>query len=135
MASELERRAVLGVAGAALAATAVGRKALAQETPGQSIKIIGISCSPRKGKSTAAALSACLDAAKKAGANVETELIDLGGLSIPAQVAAGLPLFPGEKDDFPALVSKLTDPKVAGIIIGSPTYFSNMSALCKAFLD
>ncbi|NQT89125.1 flavodoxin family protein, partial [bacterium] len=89
----------------------------------------------RKGKSTATALSACLDAAKKAGANVETELIELGGLSIPAQVAAGQPLFPGEKDDFPALVPKLADPKVAGIIIGSPTYFSNMSALCKAFLD
>jgi multimeric flavodoxin WrbA len=135
MASELERRAMLGMAGAAIAAGAVGRQALAQQALGQGVKIVGIACSPRKGRTTAAAVSLCLDAAKQAGANIETELIDLGGMSIPAQVAAGQPLFPGEKDEFPPLVPKLTDPKVAGLIIGSPTYFSNMSALCKAFLD
>ena len=38
-------------------------------------------------------------------------------------------------DDFPSLVPKLGDPKVAGIIIGSPVYFGNMSSLCKAFLE
>ena len=30
---------------------------------------------------------------------------------------------------------KLAAPGVAGIIIGTPVYFGNMSSLCKAFLD
>jgi multimeric flavodoxin WrbA len=44
-------------------------------------------------------------------------------------------LEPGERDDFPALVPKLSEPAVAGIILGTPVYFGNMSYLCKAFLD
>jgi multimeric flavodoxin WrbA len=63
------------------------------------------------------------------------ELIELGEMSLPAQLAAGLPLKPGEQDDFPALQAKLADPRVVGIVIGSPVYFGCMSALCKAFLD
>ena len=101
----------------------------------KSIKIVGICCSPRKGKTTAASLQVCLDAAKAAASNVETELIELAGMSIPGQLAAGVPLQPGEKDDFPSLVPALTDPNVAGIIIGTPVYFGNMTALCKALLD
>ena len=50
-------------------------------------------------------------------------------------LAAGVPLEPGERDDFPTLIPKLSDPAVAGIIIGSPVYFGNMSSLCKAFLE
>ena len=63
------------------------------------------------------------------------ELIELGGLRIPGEVAAGVPLEPGERDDFPALAPKLSDPAVAGIILGTPVYFGNMSSLCKALLD
>jgi multimeric flavodoxin WrbA len=29
----------------------------------------------------------------------------------------------------------LADPQVAGIVVGTPVYFANMSALCKAFID
>jgi multimeric flavodoxin WrbA len=50
-------------------------------------------------------------------------------------VAAGVALEPGERDDFPALVPKLSEPAVAAIILGTPVYFGNMSSLCKAFLD
>lgn len=135
MASDVERRAFLGVAGAAAAAGVIASAASAQEAAPKGIKIVGIATSPRKGKSTAAAVQACLDAAKAAGPNIETELIELAGMSIPGQLAAGLPLEPGQKDDFPPLVPKLADPRVAGIIVGSPVYFSNMSSLCKAFLD
>ena len=39
------------------------------------------------------------------------------------------------KNRSPALVPKLADPAVAGIIIGSPVYFGNMSSHCKAFLE
>lgn len=97
------------------------------------VKIIGVACSPRKDRTTAAALRVCLEAAKSAGA--EVELIDLAGMKIPGEVAAGVPLAEGERDDFPKIEAKLRDPDVGGIIVGTPVYFSNMSALCKAFLD
>ncbi|MBI5084779.1 MAG: flavodoxin family protein [Acidobacteria bacterium] len=99
------------------------------------MKIIGVSCSPRKDRSTAAALRVCLEAAKGVGTNVEVELIDLGGLKMNGDLAAGVPLAEGERDDFPAIEAKLRDPKVGGIIVATPVYFSNMSSLCKAFLD
>jgi multimeric flavodoxin WrbA len=99
------------------------------------VKIIGVACSPRKDRTTAAALRVCLDAAKGFGSEIETEMIDLAGLKINGEVAAGIPLAAGERDDFPKIETKLREPNVAGIIIATPVYFSNMSSLCKAFLD
>lgn len=134
MSQRIGRRELIGAAGVAAVASVVGGTAAAQETPRRR-KIVGVSCSPRKGKTTAAALAVCLDAAQEQVSGLETELIELADLSIPAQLAAGQPLKVGETDDFPSLVSKLGDPSVVGIIVGSPVYFGNMSALCKAFLD
>ena len=76
-----------------------------------------------------------MEAAKEAGPNVEVELIDLAGLKINGDIAAGIPLAEGQQSDFPKIEAKLREPNVAGIIIGTPVYFSNMSSLCKAFLD
>lgn len=141
MADDLTRRRFFGVAGATAAAgAALGSAAVGAEesagSSGEGIKILGICGSPRKGKSTAAALKVCLDAAKEVDAEkIEVELIELAGMKINGDLAAGVPLEPGERDDFPILVEKLSDPKVAGMIIGTPVYFSNMSARCKAFLD
>ncbi|NQT13253.1 MAG: flavodoxin family protein [Planctomycetes bacterium] len=141
MADDLTRRRFFGVAGATAAAgAALGHAAAgAQEpasSPSEGIKILGICGSPRKGKSTAAALQVCLEAAKEVDAEkIEVELIELAGMKINGDLAAGVPLEPGEQDDFPSLVEKLSDPKVAGVIIGTPVYFSNMTARCKAFLD
>ena len=135
MAEKQKRRTFLGAAGAAIIAGGAADMALAQAPGPKGIKIVGISCSPRKGKTTVAAVNICLVAARQVAPNVETELIDLAGMSIPGSVAAGVPLEPGQKDDFLQLVPKLADPNVAGIIIGSPVYFANMSSLCKAFLD
>ena len=106
-------------------------------TAGQAgaVKIIAISTSPRAGKTTAAALTAVLEAAKAVDPKIEVELIELAGMNIPGSAAAGVPVPAGQTDDFPKLAPKLADPAVAGIIIGSPVYFSNMSSLCKAFLD
>ena len=140
MPSKVSRRRFLGSsgtaallgAGAAIAADPGQVKAAAAPRP---IKVIGICCSPRKGKTTAAALRICLDAVKAADKRIEVELIELAGLKIPGEVAAGVALQPGERDDFPALAPKLSDPAVAGIILGTPVYFGNMSALCKALLD
>ena len=134
MSQKIGRRELIGAAGAVAVATAIGGTAAAQDAAKRR-KIIGISCSQRKGKTTAAALTVCLDAAREQAAGLETELIELADLSIPAQLAAGQPLKDGETDDFPSLIPQLADPGVVGIIVGSPVYFGNMSALCKAFLD
>lgn len=138
MSNELTRRMFIGAAGAAVA-VAAGEVSLAQAqgvvSTDKTLKIIGVCCSPRKGKTTAQAMKVCLQEAAKVSDKIETELIELAGLKIPAQIAAGVPLDEGEKDDFPAMIPKLSDPTVAGIIIGTPVYFGNMSALCKAFLD
>ena len=140
MESDLTRRGFLGVAGTAVAAGVATRSASAnadeRELGPESIKILGICCSFRKGQSTVTAMQMCLDAAKEVDPpNIEIELIDLAGMEISGSPAAGIPLEPGRQDDFPSLVPKLSDPKVAGIIIGTPVYFGNMSSLCKAFLE
>ena len=82
MAEELTRRALLGVAGATMVAGVAGTAALAAEKdapkPAETkeapkpatIKIIGLSTSPRKGKTTAQALAVCLEAAKAVGPEI-----------------------------------------------------------------
>ena len=129
------RRGFVAGSAAAIAAAAGPAGASDAVASNDKVKIVAISCSPRKGKSTATALQVCLDAAREVSPRIETELIELAGLRINGNVAAGVPLEPGERDDFPSLVPRLKDPKVRGIIIGTPVYFGNMSSLCKAFLD
>jgi len=103
---------------------------------GLTIRLLGISCSPRAGKTTAAALRVCLDAAQAAApGRIGTEMIELAGLDIDGDLAAGLPSKPGRRDDFPPLVDRLADPAVGGIIIGTPVYMGGPTALGKAFLD
>jgi multimeric flavodoxin WrbA len=132
MESDMTRRAFLGAAVAAGTATgtlAVG-DAQAETPAAKSVKIVGVSCSPRPGKTTAAAVAVALGAAKAADPAIETELVELAGLNIPVFDPAA----PGSAD-FEKVAARLTDPKVAGIIVGTPVYFSGMSSLCKAFLD
>ena len=113
------------VAGTTSSASAVGqRKAVA--------KIVGVSCSPRKGKTTASALKICLDAARAVDPAVATELIELAGRNIgvfdPSDPKA-------TQGGFTELVPILSDPSVIAILVGTPVYFGNMTSLCKAFLD
>jgi len=142
MTTDFSRRRFLGAAGAAGAAVAAGAGTVAAAAPGQAstpsgkkLKIVAISCSPHKDSSTAKILQVCLEAAKQTGPNVETELIELAGKKMNGLVAAGIELEPGQRDDFPALVPKLADPAVGGILIGTPVYFGNMTSLCKEFLE
>ena len=97
----------------------------------KAVKILAISCSPRKGKTTAAALGICLEAAQ-AVPGVTTELIELAGRNIgvfdPADPKA-------TQGGFADLIPILSDPNVRGIIVGTPIYMGNMTSLCKAFLD
>ncbi len=134
MTKHLRRREFVCASGAMAFASAAVGNTFAQENT-QKKKIIGICCSPRKEMTTSSALTICLNSVKESNPKFETELIELAELSIPAQVVAGQPLRAGETDDFPMIVEKLEDPSVVGIIVGSPVYFGNMTALCKAFLD
>jgi len=129
MKKQVTRRNFLATAGtAALAATAT--TALAAESGrSQPVKILGIACSPRKGMTTAKSVQAALDAARALDARIQVELIDLGGLNI----AGWSPAIP--KDDFDAILPKLKDPQLGGLIIGSPSYFRSLSSLCKAFIE
>jgi multimeric flavodoxin WrbA len=130
MNTELSRRKFVSVtaAAAALAGTLASTPARAASSRANR-KLLGIACSPRKGMTTAKAVQTALDAAKGVDPALTVELIDLGGLSF-----GGYSPKPPQ-DDFTPLLAKLQDPAVVGLIIGSPSYFRAMSALCKAFLE
>ena len=95
--------------------------------------IVGVSCSPRKGKTTATAIQVALDAAKSVDPRIATELFDLGGMRIPGLFPPGGGASP--KDDFEKILPTLRAPNLGGVIIGSPVYFRIMSSLCSAFIE
>lgn len=131
MSSDTTRRTFLaaaGVAAAGLTAQAALGQVAALAAP-KATKIIGISCSPRKGKTTATALQAALESAKAVNEAIEVELIELAGMSIQLQPV------PDQPDDLDRVVSQLGDPGVGGIMIGSPVYMGSTTTLCKLLLD
>jgi len=102
------------------------------------MKILGISCSPRKGQSSYKALKVAMDACVEHESKIKTEIIDLGGKSILPCKACGhcaKELKCSIDDDFNALISTLEDSEVAGMIIATPVYFGSMTGHCKAFLE
>ncbi len=128
MKSNLTRRNFLATAGAtALAASLV--PAAEEAAIVKPVKILGIAGSPRKGMTTAKAVQAALTAAQAVDPRIAVELIDLGGLSIAGWSPNPI------TDDFDAVLPKLKDPQLGGLIIGSPAYFRSLSALCKAFIE
>lgn len=134
MTDRMTRRATLGMAGSMALA---GSAAFGGQTgTSKQVKILGIACSPREGKTTATAVRTALEAAKTVDSRITVELLDLGGLEISGWAGGSKP---GEvtpiEDDFDLLLPKLRDETVGGWIVGSPVYFRSMSALCKAFLE
>jgi multimeric flavodoxin WrbA len=125
---DLTRRTFLASAGVALAVTSTAASG-ADAGAGKPLKLLGVSCSPRPGMTTAKAVQAALDAAKAVDPRIQTELIDLGGLSI----APWSPTPPD--DDMKRLLPKFQDPALGGLIIGSPCYFRSLSGLAKCFLE
>jgi multimeric flavodoxin WrbA len=102
------------------------------------MKIVGISCSPRKGKSTFYALETCFQAAKDAVPGIETALIELSDMKMNGCVACGKcmkVLECSQEDDFPKMIPILSYPELAGLVMATPVYFGSMTSQCKAFLD
>ena len=102
------------------------------------MKIVGISGSPRKGKSTKYALEICLQAIKETAPDVEIMLIDLSELKVNGCVACGKcmkGLECSQEDDFAKMIPILSHPALAGLVVATPVYLGSMTSQCKAFLD
>ena len=104
------------------------------------MKIIGVSASARKNKSTHFLLTQCLEAVRVVSGNrIATELIDLAPLKINGCIACDACKKKGvmcsQRDDFQTLIPKLAEPAVAGIVLATPVYMGSMTSQAKAFLD
>ena len=133
MKDNVSRRHFITAAAAAASATMI--PTVAHATPGK-VLILGISGSPRKGKTTSVAIQEALKAAATVDSKIETELIDLGGMEIAGSAGASRSDLAEEiLDDFQLILPSLQAPNLGGLIIGSPVYFRTLSALCKAFLE
>ncbi|MHC4756248.1 MAG: flavodoxin family protein [Planctomycetota bacterium] len=128
----MDRRKFLAKGVAAGSVMAIGSVAKAETETENKIRILGISCSPRKAMTTATSVKVALDAAKETNSRIRTELIDLGGMNFSGWNGTGK----FEEDDFDRFVlPELRNPVPDGLIIGSPVYFRNISSLCMAFLE
>jgi multimeric flavodoxin WrbA len=133
----MDRRSFLTTTLTASAAASMTSPAAAAQGD-KTVRIVGVSCSPRKGKTTATAIQVALDAARTVDPRISTELIDLGGLQIAGSLGGATSAEAKQpEDDFDIeVLPALKAPRLPdGLIIGSPSYFRSMSALCKAFLE
>ena len=101
------------------------------------MKVVAINGSPRKNGNTAMLIDTVLAELKKEG--IETEQIQLGGKKIHG-CRACMKCFENQNrlcsidnDTLNAIVNKMLE--ADGIIIGSPTYFANVSTEVKALID
>lgn len=102
------------------------------------MKVIAFNGSPRKKGNTALLINSVFDELKKEG--IETEFLQLGGKDIKGCLGC-MKCFELQnntcvtrKDDiFNEYFQKMIE--ADGIIIGSPTYFSNVSSEVKALID
>ena len=102
------------------------------------MKIVGISFSPRKGKSTKYGLEICLQAVKETAPEAEIMLIDLSELKVNGCIACGKCvkiLECSQEDDFAKMIPILSDPGLVGLVVATPVYLGSMTSQCKAFLD
>ena len=106
------------------------------------MKIIGVSASPRRNKSTRFLLENCLEkvtkTAESLGTSLEVELVDLALLKFNGCIACGKcnkGVLCSQQDDYQQLIPKFADPDLVGIILATPVYMGSMTSQAKAFLD
>jgi multimeric flavodoxin WrbA len=101
------------------------------------VKVLAMNGSPRKNGNTALLIDAVLAELQKEG--IETEHVQLGGKNIHGCTACKKCFENKDKhciidnDILNELVDKMLE--ADGIIIGSPTYFANVSTEVKALID
>jgi multimeric flavodoxin WrbA len=98
------------------------------------MKILGLSCSPRKEGNTMLLLNEALQGAKQEGA--ETELYTVSGKDLRPCEGCWICTKGGEcyiKDDMQELFEKMLG--ADGIIFGAPVYFYGMAAQAKTVID
>ena len=101
------------------------------------MKVLGINGSPRKDGNTAIMIRTALDELEKAG--VETELYQFSGKTIHGCKAC-MKCFQNkdkkcafDDDDFNQCLEKMIN--ADGIILGSPTYFTDVTSEMKGLID
>jgi len=98
------------------------------------VKVLGISCSPRKGGNTETMVKAALDKAQSEGA--EVEFLSLSGKTVSPCDGCLACRTTGQchiDDDMQDIYDKLW--KADGIIFGTPVYFWSVTAQAKALID
>jgi len=98
------------------------------------MKILGVSCSPRKNGNTVILLEETLRGAAEHGADIE--LFSVSGKNIRGCDGCYSCLTKGEchiQDDMQPLYEKLIE--ADGIVFGSPIYFYGMTAQAKTIMD
>ncbi len=98
------------------------------------MKILGLSCSPRREGNTEILVGEALDGARGEGA--EVELFSVAGKEIKPCDGCQTCIKTGKchiKDDMQTVYQKLAE--ADGIIFGTPIYFYGMTAQAKAIMD
>lgn len=101
------------------------------------MKVVAFNGSPRVNGNTQQSLEIVLNELKKEG--IETELVQLGGRKVFGCLACGKCRETQDNrcirkdDEMNTFIQKMEE--ADGIIIGSPTYFSNVSTEVKALID
>lgn len=101
------------------------------------MKVIAFNGSPRKNGNTAESLKLVLEELEKEG--VETELVQLGGQKLFGCSACEMCFKNKDNrcarkdDEMNKFIEKAAE--ADGVLIGSPTYFGNVSTEVKAFID
>jgi len=98
------------------------------------MKVLGLSCSPRKSGSTVTLLEEMVRGAAEDGA--DTDLVSVAGKDIHGCDGCYACMSKGEchiQDDVQPIQEKLLE--ADGIVFGSPIYFYGMTAQAKAIMD
>ena len=98
------------------------------------MKVLGISCSPRKEGNTEILLSEALESARECGA--ETELLSVRGKNIQPCDACDACYTTNEchiQDDMPEFYAKILEAQ--GLIFGTPVYWYSVTAQAKLIID
>lgn len=82
------------------------------------MKILGICCSPRKGKTTFKAMEVCLAAVREVDEQIDTELLELADKKVAPCIACNIckqGLICGLDDDFGERIHLLAEDDVAAV--------------------